>query len=126
MRGMCAAMLSLQAIILGLSVPVMIAVEDVHKTLALTLGLGLAVLCVLVAGSLRRPQAYWVGHAIQAGTIALGFLVPAMFFVGLMFAALWFGAFFLGRRIEDDKARWAREAAEAEAEGDDDGAQPAS
>ena len=42
---MCAAMLSFEAIILGLSVPVMIAVEDVDKTWALTLGLGLAVLC---------------------------------------------------------------------------------
>ena len=105
-------MLTLQAIILGLSVPVMISVEDVSKTPALVRGLGLAVLCVLVAGSLRRPQAYWVGHAIQVATIGLGFLVPIMFFVGLMFASLWFGAFFLGRKIEDDKARWAREAAE--------------
>lgn len=120
MRGMCAAMLTLQAVILGLSVPVMIAVEDVNKPLALALGLGLTVLCVLVAGSLRRPQAYWIGHAIQVASIALGFLVPIMFLVGLMFAALWFGAFFLGRKIEDDKARWAREAAEG-----DDGSQPA-
>ena len=118
MRGMCAAMLTLQAIILGLSVPVMISVEDVSRTPALVLGLGLVVLCVLVAGSLRRPQAYWVGHAIQVATTALGFLVPIMFFVGLMFAALWFGAFFLSRKIEDDKARWAREAAEAEESGD--------
>ncbi len=123
MRGMCAAMLTLEAIILGLSVPVMISVEGVHKTLALTLGLGLAVLCILVAGSLRRPQAYLIGHAIQIGAICLGFLVPVMFFVGLMFAALWFGAFFLGKRIEEDKARWAREAAEASR--DDDGSQPA-
>ncbi len=112
MRGMCAAMLSLQAIILGLSVPVMISVENVNKAAALTLGLGLAVLCVLVAGSLRNPKAYLVGHAIQIAAICLGFLVTAMFFVGLMFAALWFGAFFLGKRIEQDKARWAREAAE--------------
>ncbi|MET1037303.1 MAG: DUF4233 domain-containing protein [Aeromicrobium sp.] len=113
MRGMCAAMLTLQAIILALSVPVMISVEDVDTTLALTLGLGLAVLCILVAGSLRRPQAYLVGHAIQVATICLGFLVPIMFFVGLMFAALWFGAFFLGRKIEADKAQWARDAAES-------------
>ncbi|WP_082554149.1 DUF4233 domain-containing protein [Aeromicrobium sp. Root495] len=111
---MCAAMLTLEAIILGLSVPVMISVEDVPKGPALALGLGLAVLCILTAGSLRRPQAYVVGHAIQVGAIALGFLVPIMFFVGAMFAALWAGAFVLGRRIEDDKARWAAEAAEAE------------
>ncbi|WP_254451080.1 DUF4233 domain-containing protein [Aeromicrobium stalagmiti] len=112
MRGMCAAMLTLEAIVLGLSVPVMISVEDVNKVAALVVGLGLAVLCILVAGSLRRPQAYLVGHVIQVGAIAMGFLVPIMFFVGLMFAALWFGAYFLGRRIEDDKARWAREAAQ--------------
>ncbi|NRQ51221.1 DUF4233 domain-containing protein [Aeromicrobium sp. YC3-14] len=109
---MCAAMLTLEAIVLGLSVPVMISVEDVNKVAALVVGLGLAVLCILVAGSLRRPQAYLVGHVIQVGAIAMGFLVPIMFFVGLMFAALWFGAYFLGRRIEDDKARWAREAAQ--------------
>lgn len=114
MRGMCAAMLTLEAIVLGLSAPVMIGVEDVNKVAALTIGVGLAVLCILVAGSLRRPQAYLVGHAIQVAAIAMGFLVPIMFFVGAMFAALWFGAFFLGRKIEADKARWAAEAAEGE------------
>jgi hypothetical protein len=113
MRGMCAAMLTLEAVILALAVPVMISVEDVDKTLALSLGLGLAVLCVLTAGSLRRPQAYVIGHLIQVGAIGLGFLIPVMFFVGGMFAALWFAAYFLGRRIESDKARWAAEADEA-------------
>lgn len=108
---MCAAMLTLEAIILALAVPVMISIEDVSKPLALTSGLGLALLCILVAGSLRRPQAYLVGHAIQLSAIGLGFLVPVMFFVGAIFAALWFGAFFLGKRIETDKARWAAEAA---------------
>jgi hypothetical protein len=107
---MCAAMLTLEAVILALAVPVMISVEDVSKPLALASGLGLAVLCILTAGALRRPQAYLVGHAIQVGAIALGFLVTIMFFVGAMFAALWFTAFFLGKRIEADKARWAREA----------------
>jgi hypothetical protein len=106
-------MLLLEAVILALAVPVMISVEDVSKPLALTSGLGLAVLCLLTAGALRRPQAYLVGHAIQLGAIALGFLITAMFFVGAMFAALWFGAFFLGKRIEEDKARWAREARES-------------
>ncbi|MEJ7636001.1 DUF4233 domain-containing protein [Aeromicrobium sp.] len=110
MRGMCAAMLTLEAIILALAVPVMISVEDVGAPMALTAGLGLALLCLLTAGALRRPQAYLVGHAIQLGAIALGFLVTIVFFIGAMFAALWFGAFFLGKRIEQDKARWAREA----------------
>ena len=106
---MCAAVLSFEALILALSVPVMIAVEDVPASLAVPLGLGLAVLCVLVAGSLRRPQAYVVGHALQVAGLLLGLLVPIMFFIGAMFAALWAGAFLLGRRIEEDKRRWAAE-----------------
>ena len=110
MRGMCAAMLMLEAVILALAVPVMISVEDVSTSWALVSGLGLALLCILTAGALRRPEAYLVGHAIQVGAIGLCFLVPIMFFIGAIFAALWFGAFFVGKRIEEDKARWAREA----------------
>ena len=109
MRGMCAAMLCFEAILLGLSVPVMISVEGVHAGLAAGLGLGLAVLCVLTAGMLRRPSGYVVGHVLQVAIIGLGLLVPAMFFVGGMFALLWLSAFLLGRRIEADKARWAQE-----------------
>ncbi len=109
MRGMCAAMLTLEAIVLALSVPVMISVEDVDTGLAVGLGLGLAVLCVLTAGLLRHGWAYVVGHALQLGAIGLGFVVPIMLVVGTMFAALWASAYLLGRKIESDKARWAAE-----------------
>lgn len=114
MRGMCAAMLTFEAILLGLSVPVMIAVEDVPVGLALTLGLGLALLCILTAGMLSRPWGYTVGHVLQVAAICLGFLVPVMFFVGGMFGLLWLCAFLLGRRIEADKARWAAEGPEVD------------
>jgi hypothetical protein len=111
MRALCAAMLTLEAIVLALSVPVMISVEDVDTGLAVGLGLGLAVVAVLTAGLLSRPWAYVVGHAVQLGAIGLGFVVPVMFVVGTIFAALWATAYVLGRRIEADKARWAAEAA---------------
>lgn len=107
MRAMCSAMLTLEAIILALATPVMISVEGVDATLAVALGVGLAVAAILTAGMLRTPWAYYVGHVIQFAAIALGFVVAVMFFVGVMFAALWFGAFFLGRKIEADKATWA-------------------
>ena len=110
-RTMCAAMLTLEAVVLALSVPVMISVEDVDTGLALGLGLGLAVLCVLTAGLLRRPWAYGVGHGVQVGAIGLGFVVPIMFTVGTIFAALWTTAYLGGRRIEADRARWAAEEA---------------
>ncbi len=114
MRAMCAAMLTFEAIVLGLSVPVMISVEDVDTGLAVGLGLGLAVLCLLTAGLLRRPWAYAMGHALQVAAIGLGFVVTVMFFVGAMFAALWATAYLVGRRIEADKARWAAEAARSD------------
>ena len=110
-RTLCAAMLTLEAIVLALSVPVMISVEDVDTGPAVALGLGLAVLCVVTAGLLRSPWAYVVGHVVQAGAIGLGFLVPIMFVVGAMFAALWATAYVVGRRIEADRARWAAEEA---------------
>jgi len=113
MRGMCAATLFFEAIVIALATPVMISVEGVDKVLALTVGLGLALIAVLTSGMLKRRGAYAVGHAIQVGAIAMGFLVPAMFFVGAMFAALWITAFLLGRNIEADKARWAAEADQA-------------
>ncbi len=109
MRGMCAAMLILEAIILALATPVMIAVEGVDRSLAIGVGVGLAVLCILTSGLLSKPWGYYVGHAIQVAAICMGFLVPVMFFVGAMFAALWLGAFFLGRKIAADKAVWAKQ-----------------
>lgn len=106
---MCAAMLSLEAVVLLLAAPVLIEIGDVDAGRAWTLAGGLAVLCVLTAGLLGRPGGYVVGHAIQVGAVALGFLLPAMFGVGALFAALWFAAYALGRKIEADKARWAAE-----------------
>ncbi|WP_239021781.1 DUF4233 domain-containing protein [Nocardioides jishulii] len=103
-RGMCAAILALQSIALGLTTPVMIMVADVPQGVALVIGLGLAVLCLLAAGMLRRPWAYHLGTAIQVASLALGFVIPLMFVLGVIFAVLWGGAIALGRKIEREKA----------------------
>ena len=50
---MCAAVLCLEAIVLGLTTPVMITLTDVSTSTALVIGLGLAVACLLLAGLLR-------------------------------------------------------------------------
>jgi len=109
LRRMCAAMLLLQAIVVGLATPVLINVSDVDTTTALICGLGIAGACVVVSGLLRRRWAYWLGHLFQVATIALGFFEPSMFAVGGLFGLLWLTAYLLGRRIEDDKTRWAAE-----------------
>ncbi len=103
-RGMCAAVLSLEAIALGLTTPVMITIADVDTGTALVVGLGLAVVCLLLAGMLRAGWAYVAGYVVQAAAIGLGFVVPAMFGLGAIFAALWAGADLLGRKIERERA----------------------
>jgi hypothetical protein len=101
---MCAAVLSLEAITLGLTTPVLITVADVDVPIALTIGLGLAVLCLLTAGLLRYEWAYAIGWLIQLAAIGLGFLVGMMFFLGGVFALLWATAHVLGRKIERERA----------------------
>lgn len=113
MRAMCAAVLGFEAIVLGLSAPVMIAVGDVRPAAALGGGLGLAVLAMVAAGFLRHGWAYGLGHVVQVGALALGFVVPVMFVLGAIFAALWVAAIVLGRRVEEVKAARSRATASA-------------
>jgi uncharacterized membrane protein YciS (DUF1049 family) len=103
-RSLCAAMLGFQAVVLGLTTPVMISVESVSVGAALGVGLGLAVACVLVAGMLRRQWAYSLGWIIQGASLALGFVVPIMFLLGAIFGSLWAGAYFLGAKIDRERA----------------------
>jgi hypothetical protein len=103
-RGMCAAILCLEAITLGLTTPVLVSVSDVALGTALGIGLGLAVACLLLAGMLRREWAYALGWAVQVAAIALGFVIPLMFFLGAVFALLWGTGDFLGRKIERERA----------------------
>ena len=103
-RGMCAAILSLEAIALGLTTPVMINLVGVPWRTAFAVGLGLCVACLVLAGLLRSEAAYACGWAIQVAAIGLGFVIPLMFVLGAIFALLWGTAYFLGRKIERERA----------------------
>ena len=108
-RRLCAAILTLEAIAFGLSTPVLISVAGVsHRPRRCSIGLGLTVACLLVAGLLRFPWAYWLGWASRSRPIAVGFEVGTMFFLGGVFLALWATAYFLGRKIEVERAEWER------------------
>jgi hypothetical protein len=103
-RRLCAAILLLEAVVLGLSTPVLISVESVDTSRALWIGLGLTVACIVTAGLLRRAWAYALGWAIQVAAIALGVQVGAMFALGAVFLLLWLTAVRLGRTIDRDRA----------------------
>jgi hypothetical protein len=104
-RRLCAATLTLEAIMLALTAPVLIAIAEVETTVALTAGIGLALLAVVAAGSLRSPVGYVLGHLVQVGALALGFLLTSMVVLGLVFTALWITSYLLGRRIDFDVDR---------------------
>jgi hypothetical protein len=103
-RSMCAGMLVLQAVVLFLTGVVTIGMTDIGAAASLGMGLGLAVLCVLAAGMLGRPFGYALGWLVQVVSIALGFVVPAMFFLGVVFAGLWAASYFLGIKIDRERA----------------------
>lgn len=102
-RGMASAILTLEAIVLGLTAPVLIRISHVSAGRALPIALGLCVACILTAGMLKRPWAYALGWAIQIAAIALGFLVTTMFTLGIVFGVLWWGALALSNKIDRER-----------------------
>jgi hypothetical protein len=103
-RRLCSAILLLEAIVLGLSTPVLISVESIDRGRALWIGIGLSVACLVTAGLLRQRWAYGLGWVIQVAAIALGVLVGPMYVLGAIFLVLWITAVRLGRTIDTDKA----------------------
>ena len=103
-RRLCAAILLLEAVVLGLTAAVLRSVEGVSVAISLSVGLGLATACLVTAGLLRFGWASYLGWAIQLAAIALGLQVPAMFALGAIFLALWITAVRLGRTIDRDRA----------------------
>lgn len=63
-------------------------------------GLLLVLAMVGLIGLLRFRWAYPVGWVLQAVIIATGFVTPAMFFVGALFAAMWTYCMIVGSRID--------------------------
>lgn len=105
MKRLCAVVLVLQAVVTGLSIPVAIAVAHADATTAGLVGGLLALVGLIIAGLLRYRWAYIAGSILQILVIATGFMVTSMFFLGIIFAALWATAIWLGWRVEGAPAR---------------------
>ena len=91
MRRLCATVLVFEAIVIGLAIPVAITIEHVAHRQALLAGGLLAGAAVLLAA----------GSVLQLAVIAAGVVVPAMFALGAIFAALWVIALLLGHRYRE-------------------------
>jgi Protein of unknown function (DUF4233) len=98
-------MLTLQAVVTFLAIPVAISVAHTDATKAGVVGGALAVAGLLIAGLLRYRWAFVAGSVLQILVIATGFVVPVMFFLGVIFGALWTASILVGRRVEGTRSR---------------------
>lgn len=115
-RRLCVAILSLEAILLGLTTLVLLPLVDVSTGAALGIGLGLMAACILLCGLMRFGWAYALGWVVQLVAISLGTVISAMYVLGAVFLALWATAYFLGAKIERERAEWeVRDAAQRQA-----------
>jgi uncharacterized protein DUF4233 len=105
LRGVYAAVLVLEAIVVGLALLVLPKFGVGATPLGVGVIGGLAVVMVLASGVQRRPWGLGVALALQVATIACGLLVPALALVGLIFAAVWAGILLMAR---DVRRRYAR------------------
>jgi Protein of unknown function (DUF4233) len=100
MRRLCAMVLVMEAVVIGLAIPVAITVDRASPALA-AVGGGLAVATAVLAGIIGRPGMLWpyvAGSVLQVVVIAGGIVVPVMFALGMIFAGLWATAIWLGYR----------------------------
>jgi Protein of unknown function (DUF4233) len=102
-RRLCGTVLGMEAIVIGLAIPVAIVLEHARRGLAGGVGGGLAICALLLSGLVGRPRmgwALWAGSVLQALVIAAGVVVPAMYALGVIFAALWVTGIWLARYHE--------------------------
>lgn len=103
-RQFAATMLVLEAFVVLFAALVAHGLRVADPAVVWLLGGALALSLVLAAGMLRRPGGYVVGTVLQVAVVAGGLLVPLMFVVGGIFAALWVAALRLGARIDRERA----------------------
>jgi hypothetical protein len=102
-RQLCGTVLIMEAVVIALAIPVAIVLEHLRHSVAGGVGGGLAVCAILLGGLVGRPGmpwALWAGTALQALVIAAGVVVPAMYTLGTIFAALWITGIWLARRLQ--------------------------
>jgi hypothetical protein len=80
-----------------------VTIEHVRHAPAGIVGGVLAAVAVLLAAVVGRPGQRWAlaaGSVLQVAVIATGTVVPAMYGLGAIFAALWVTAIWLARRYQ--------------------------
>lgn len=115
MRTLCASTLIGEFFIIGFAGLVAMKDADLSTGTVWTV-CGIAMfLCVALCGVITRPGGVALGWALQIALIASGVFVPMMFFMGAIFALLWWASVHFGRKVDEAKARFAARADQPDA-----------
>ena len=102
-ESLVAIVLGFEAIVVGLGALTMLGLKSISLVQAIVGG-GLVIAVLIVGAMLARFTVGLVlGWLAQAAVMATGFIVGAMFVVGIVFTAMWVYALVQGARI--DQAR---------------------
>ena len=95
MRRLCGTVLIMEAVVVLLAIVPAKVLEHVNG--------GIALVAIVLAGCVGRPRMGWAlyaGSVLQLLIIAAGVVMPAMYILGVIFAALWFTGIWLARKVE--------------------------
>ncbi|MER7489248.1 DUF4233 domain-containing protein [Streptomyces sp. NPDC126497] len=107
MRTLCASTLIGEFFIIGFAGLVAMKDADLSTGTVWTV-CGIAMfLSVALCGAITRPGGVALGWALQIALVASGVFVPMMFFMGALFALLWWASVHFGRKVDEAKARFA-------------------
>ena len=101
-KRLCMTVLIMEAVVIGLAIPVAIQIDHLAPRSAGWAG-GVAVAAAVIFAGLTRPlltAALVGGTLLQIFVIVSGTIVPVMYFLGAIFAALWIIGIVLGRSID--------------------------
>ncbi|AXI86707.1 DUF4233 domain-containing protein [Streptomyces sp. ETH9427] len=110
MRTLCSSTLIGEFFVIGFAGLVAMKQPDLSTGTVWTV-CGIAMfLSVALCGMVGRPGGVALGWALQIALIVSGVFVPMMFFMGALFAVLWWASVHFGRKVDEAKARFAAQA----------------
>ncbi|MFC4942282.1 DUF4233 domain-containing protein [Pseudonocardia sp. GCM10023141] len=105
-RGVFAATLVLEAIVVLLALLVLSKFGDGATPLGVTVIVVIALLMIVACGMQRRPWGLGLALGLQVVTIVCGFLfVPALGWMGGVFLLVWIGLLLMRRDVAQKMAR---------------------
>lgn len=99
-RSLASIVLGFELVVVFLATLVIFGLSDLPAWVTLGGGALLCLIMIAVLGLLRYNWAYAIGWLIQVVIVATGFLNPAMFVVGALFAGMWTYCMISGSRID--------------------------